>query len=63
MMQRWFMELGLLHVVRQELVQLLFMRLCSDLTQKSLVIQVKVSQHLMFNIKLIAEVNMFYSLT
>lgn len=63
MMQRWFLELGLLHVVRQELVQLLFMRLCSDLTQKSLVIQVKVSQHLMFNIKLIAEVNMFYSLT
>lgn len=63
MMQRWFLELGLLHVVRQELVQLPFMRLCSDLTQKSLVIQVKVSQHLMFNIKLIAEVNMFYSLT
>lgn len=63
MMQRWFLELGLLHVLRQELVQLLFMRLCSDLTQKSLVIQVKVSQHLMFNIKLIAEVNMFYSLT
>lgn len=63
MMQRWFLELGLLHVLRQELVQLPFMRLCSDLTQKSLVIQVKVSQHLMFNIKLIAEVNMFYSLT
>lgn len=63
MMQRWFLELGLLHVVHQELVQLPFMRLCSDLTQKSLVIQVKVSQHLMFNIKLIAEVNMFYSLT
>lgn len=63
MMQRWFLELGLLHVVRQELVQLPFMRLCFDLTQKSLVIQVKVSQHLMFNIKLIAEVNMFYSLT